>query len=69
LAAHPQLLLADEPTAALDGATGREVVELLRQLARDQSCAVLMVTHDPRILDVADRLLRMEDGCLLPSVE
>ena len=69
LAAHPQLLLADEPTAALDGATGREVVELLRQLARDQSCAVLMVTHDPRILDVADRLLRMEDGCLLPPVE
>ena len=67
LAAHPRLLLADEPTAALDGATGREVVELLRQLARDQSCAVLMVTHDPRILDVADRLLRMEDGCLLPA--
>ena len=67
LAAHPRLLLADEPTAALDGATGREVVELLRRLARDQSCAVLMVTHDPRILDVADRLLRMEDGCLLPA--
>ena len=43
------------------------VVELLRRLARDQSCAVLMVTHDPRILDVADRLLRMEDGCLLPA--
>jgi len=69
LAAHPQLLLADEPTAALDGATGREVVELLRQLARDQSCAVLMVTHDPRILDVADRLLQMEDGCLLPAAQ
>ena len=69
LAARPKLLLADEPTAALDGATGREVVELLRKLARDQSCAVLMVTHDPRILDVADRLLRMEDGCLLPSIE
>lgn len=69
LAAHPKLLLADEPTAALDGATGREVVELLRRLARDQSCAVLMVTHDPRILDVADRLLRMEDGSLLSSVE
>ena len=43
------------------------MVELLRRLARDQSCAVLMVTHDPRILDVADRLLRMEDGCLLPA--
>ena len=65
LAAEPQLLLADEPTAALDSRTGREVVELLQGLAREQGCAVLMVTHDPRILDVADRLLRMEDGRLL----
>jgi putative ABC transport system ATP-binding protein len=64
LAAHPRLLLADEPTAALDSRTGREVVELLRGLAREEGCAVLMVTHDPRILDVADRLLRMEDGRL-----
>ena len=62
LAANPRLLLADEPTAALDSRTGREVVELLRRLAREQSCAVLMVTHDPRIVDVADRLLQMEDG-------
>jgi putative ABC transport system ATP-binding protein len=65
LAAEPQLLLADEPTAALDSRTGREVVELLQRLAKEQGCAVLMVTHDPRILDVADRLLRMEDGRLL----
>jgi putative ABC transport system ATP-binding protein len=64
LAAHPRLLLADEPTAALDKQTGREVVELLRRLAREQNCAVLMVTHDPRILDVADRLVQMEDGRL-----
>ena len=64
LAAQPDLLLADEPTAALDSRSGREVVELLRRLAREQGCAVLMVTHDPRILDVADRLLRMEDGRL-----
>jgi putative ABC transport system ATP-binding protein len=64
LAAHPRLLLADEPTAALDSRTGREVVELLRGLAREQGCAVLMVTHDPRILDIADRLVRMEDGRL-----
>ena len=69
LAAHPRLLLADEPTAALDSRTGREVVELLQNLAREQSCAVLMVTHDPRILDVADRVLQMEDGCLLPAVQ
>jgi len=67
LAAHPRLLLADEPTAALDSQTGREVVELLRRLARDQGCAVLMVTHDPRILDIADRLVRMEDGRLLEA--
>jgi len=68
LAAQPQLLLADEPTAALDSRTGREVVELLRKLAREQSCAVLMVTHDPRIVDVADRLLQMEDGRLMNAV-
>ena len=64
LAARPELLLADEPTAALDSRSGREVVDLLKRLAREQGCAVLMVTHDPRILDVADRLLRMEDGRL-----
>jgi putative ABC transport system ATP-binding protein len=64
LAARPRLLLADEPTAALDSKTGREVVELLQRLAREQGCAVLMVTHDPRILDIADRLVRMEDGQL-----
>jgi putative ABC transport system ATP-binding protein len=64
LAARPRLLLADEPTAALDSRSGRDVVELLKRLAREQSCAVLMVTHDPRILDVADRLVHMEDGCL-----
>ena len=46
----------------------REVVELLRRLAREQSCAVLMVTHDPRIVDVADRLLQMEDGRLKNAV-
>ncbi|MFM7548217.1 MAG: DevA family ABC transporter ATP-binding protein [Cyanobacteriota bacterium] len=65
LAPHPRLLLADEPTAALDSRTGREVVELLQRLARENGCGVLMVTHDPRILDVADRLVQMEDGRLL----
>ena len=68
LAAKPKLLLADEPTAALDSGTGREVVELLKRLAREQSCSVLMVTHDPRILDVADRLVRMEDGRLSQTI-
>ena len=69
LAPEPKLLLADEPTASLDSVSGRAVVELLHQLAREQSSAVLMVTHDQRILDVADRLLRMEDGLLLPAVK
>ena len=68
LAARPKLLLADEPTSALDSVTGREIVDLLKKLALEQSCSVLMVTHDPRILDVADRLLQMEDGQLLPTV-
>ena len=65
LAARPKLLLADEPTAALDSVTGREIVSLLKRLALEQSSAVLIVTHDPRILDVADRLLKMEDGSIL----
>jgi len=69
LAARPRLLLADEPTAALDSVTGREVVDLLRRLATEQACSVLMVTHDPRVLDLADRLLYMEDGHLIPSKE
>ena len=68
LSAHPKLLLADEPTAALDSVTGREIVDLLKKLAIDNSCAVLIVTHDQRILDVADRLLEMEDGQLLPTL-
>ena len=62
LSANPKLLLADEPTSALDSFTGREIVALLRKLAKEQNCAVLMVTHDPRISDMADRILSMEDG-------
>jgi putative ABC transport system ATP-binding protein len=69
LAAEPRLLLADEPTAALDSRTGREIVDLLQGLARGQGCGVLMVTHDPRILDIADRVVRMEDGRLVESGE
>ena len=69
LAARPKLLLADEPTSALDSVTGREIVDLLKKLALEQSCSVLMVTHDSRILDVADRLLKMEDGKIQPSIK
>ncbi|MGG5812554.1 ATP-binding cassette domain-containing protein [Falsiroseomonas sp. CW058] len=62
LAAGPGLVLADEPTAALDRASGQEVVHLLRDLARSRGVPILLVTHDPRILDIADRVVAMEDG-------
>jgi putative ABC transport system ATP-binding protein len=64
LVGQPKIILADEPTAALDKKSGREVVEIMRQLAQQQGSAVLLVTHDNRILDVADRILYMEDGYL-----
>lgn len=64
LVSEPQLILADEPTAALDSRTGREVVDLMRQTSREQNCAIIIVTHDNRILDVADRHYCMEDGYL-----
>lgn len=62
LVREPSIIMADEPTAALDKASGREVVELLQTLAREMRCAILMVTHDNRILDIADRILTLEDG-------
>lgn len=64
LATGPKLILADEPTASLDSQSGREVVELLQELARDRGCPILLVTHDQRVLHVADRVLSMEDGRL-----
>jgi putative ABC transport system ATP-binding protein len=64
LVSHPQIVLADEPTAALDKKSGRDVVELMQKLAKEQGCTILMVTHDNRILDVADRIIYMEDGRL-----
>jgi putative ABC transport system ATP-binding protein len=59
---RPGLILADEPTAALDRQSGQEVVHLMRDLARQNGMLILLVTHDPRILDVADRIIAMEDG-------
>jgi len=64
LAAQPALLLADEPTASLDRASGREVVERMQALARERGATILLVTHDNRVLDVADRILHLEDGSL-----
>ncbi|WP_250123105.1 DevA family ABC transporter ATP-binding protein [Chroococcidiopsis sp. CCMEE 29] len=65
LVSHPKIVLADEPTAALDKKSGRNVVELMQKLAKEQSCTILLVTHDNRILDIADRIVYMEDGCLV----
>ncbi len=59
---RPQIVLADEPTASLDKKAGRDVVELIEELAREDGSAVILVTHDNRILDVADRILHIEDG-------
>lgn len=64
LVSRPKIVLADEPTASLDKQSGRDVVELMQQLAKQQGCTILMVTHDNRVLDVADRLFHMEDGRL-----
>ncbi|NJL89131.1 MAG: ATP-binding cassette domain-containing protein [Coleofasciculaceae cyanobacterium SM2_1_6] len=68
LVSHPKLVLADEPTAALDKKSGREVVEIMQRLAKEQGCTILIVTHDQRILDIADRIINMEDGYLSESV-
>ena len=62
LVGGPGLVLADEPTAALDKVSGAEVAHLLRDLAKSRGVPILMVTHDPRILDIADRVVTMEDG-------
>jgi putative ABC transport system ATP-binding protein len=64
----PKLVLADEPTAALDEKSGREVVTLFQELARDEGCTIIMVTHDNRILDVADRIVNMVDGRIKSDV-
>jgi len=64
LASQPSLLLADEPTASLDRASGREVVDRMQALARERGATILLVTHDNRVLDVADRILHLEDGRL-----
>jgi putative ABC transport system ATP-binding protein len=62
---QPKLMLADEPTASLDKQSGQEAVHLLRDMARERGCPILLVTHDSRILDVADRIVEFEDGQIL----
>lgn len=64
LVGYPKLFLADEPTAALDSKTGKDVIRLLQKLASQQGSAILIVTHDNRILNAGDRIIRIEDGKL-----
>jgi putative ABC transport system ATP-binding protein len=64
LMSRPKLVLADEPTAALDSKSGRDVVNIMQRLAKEQGTTILMVTHDNRVLDIADRIVHLEDGCL-----
>lgn len=68
LAMGPDLVLADEPTANLDSATGRRVIEQLTQAAKDNGAAVVIVTHDSRFDDFADRVINLEDGRLLTGI-
>ena len=68
LAGNPQLIMADEPTAALDSQSGQAVSQLLYQLAKERGSTVLIVTHDPRIVNLADSILYLEDGQLKPKL-
>jgi ABC-type lipoprotein export system ATPase subunit len=68
LAMRPEVILADEPTANLDSATGRKVSEQLAAAARAEGAAVVIVTHDSRLDGIADRVLHLEDGRLLSAV-
>ena len=69
LANRPSLILADEPTAALDSVRGRQVMELFRKVAHEQQTGVIVVTHDHRALEVFDRMLAMEDGLVSTAAE
>lgn len=65
IVSSPSIVLADEPTAALDSENGHSVMELLARIAHEQSRSVLAVTHDPRTLPYADRVVRIEDGLIV----
>lgn len=69
LSSHPKIVLADEPTGSLDKQSGCDVVEIMQCLAREQGCTILLVTHDNRILNTADRIIYIEDGRLTKSLE
>jgi putative ABC transport system ATP-binding protein len=68
LVANPEVVFADEPTAALDKESGRTVVEMLKALGRERGTTTVMVTHDNRILEMADRIVTLEDGRIVKDV-
>lgn len=65
----PALILADEPTAALDKDSGRDVIDLLKRLASKQHCTIIIVTHDNRIMDAADRIINLTDGAISSDLD
>jgi putative ABC transport system ATP-binding protein len=65
LAGNPKVLLADEPTANLDTQMGLQILELFRKLAKEENRALLIVTHDPKVRTISDRVVRIQDGRLL----
>jgi putative ABC transport system ATP-binding protein len=69
LVANPEVVFADEPTAALDKSSGLRVVQLLRDLGRARGTTTVMVTHDPRILQLADRVVELQDGALVERMD
>ena len=66
---QPQLIVCDEPTSALDGETGHKVMELLSRLGRSENRAIVVVTHDARIFQFADRMAKMEDGVISSVID
>jgi putative ABC transport system ATP-binding protein len=68
LANDPQLLIADEPTGQLDSATGRSIMDLIRAVVRARGMTALVATHDPALIDLADRVVALRDGALIDPV-
>ncbi|MBI5265181.1 MAG: ABC transporter ATP-binding protein [Bradyrhizobium sp.] len=69
IVANPSAVLADEPTAALDGENGQAIMKILKSIAQERSRAIMVVTHDPRVVPFADRIIHIEDGRLVDANE
>ena len=65
---NPEIILADEPTASLDGKRGRQVVEMIRKEVKKHNKAAIMVTHDERVLDLVDKVYHLDQGILTQEV-